>query len=85
MIGTTRARVSFFMNKFRKLGFIKYNGGIEVHTLAAERDPARSAADQQYPHAQRTRSITSLRLTPTCFPHSQSLTFCEFSSVHIPL
>lgn len=32
MIGTTRARVSFFMNKFRKLGFIDYNGGIEVHT-----------------------------------------------------
>ena len=32
MIGTTRARVSFFMNKFRKLGFIKYNGEIEVHT-----------------------------------------------------
>jgi CRP-like cAMP-binding protein len=30
MIGTTRSRVSFFMNKFRKLGFIKYNGGIEV-------------------------------------------------------
>jgi CRP-like cAMP-binding protein len=32
MIGTTRARVSFFMNKFRKLGFIEYNGGIEVHS-----------------------------------------------------
>ena len=32
MVGTTRARVSFFMNKFRKLGFIKYNGGIEVHS-----------------------------------------------------
>ncbi|XSG81102.1 MAG: Crp/Fnr family transcriptional regulator [Methyloligella sp. ZOD6] len=32
MIGTTRARVSFFMNKFRKLGFISYNGGIEVHS-----------------------------------------------------
>lgn len=31
MIGTTRSRVSFFMNKFRKLGFIKYNGHIEVH------------------------------------------------------
>jgi CRP/FNR family cyclic AMP-dependent transcriptional regulator len=31
MIGTTRSRVSFFMNKFRKLGFIDYNGGIEVH------------------------------------------------------
>ena len=32
MIGTTRARVSFFMNKFRDLGFIDYNGGIEVHS-----------------------------------------------------
>ena len=32
MIGTTRSRVSFFMNRFRKLGFIKYNGSIEVHT-----------------------------------------------------
>jgi CRP/FNR family cyclic AMP-dependent transcriptional regulator len=31
MIGTTRSRVSFFMNKFRKLGFIKYNGQLEVH------------------------------------------------------
>jgi hypothetical protein len=32
MVGTTRARVSFFMNKFRRLGFIEYNGGIEVHS-----------------------------------------------------
>ena len=32
MIGTTRSRVSFFMNRFRKLGFIHYNGGIEVHS-----------------------------------------------------
>jgi CRP/FNR family transcriptional regulator, cyclic AMP receptor protein len=32
MIGTTRSRVSFFMNKFRKLGFIDYNGHIEVHS-----------------------------------------------------
>jgi CRP/FNR family transcriptional regulator, cyclic AMP receptor protein len=32
MIGTTRSRVSFFMNKFRKLGFISYNGRIEVHS-----------------------------------------------------
>jgi CRP/FNR family cyclic AMP-dependent transcriptional regulator len=31
MIGSTRSRVSFFMNKFRKLGFISYNGKIEVH------------------------------------------------------
>jgi CRP-like cAMP-binding protein len=32
MIGTTRSRVSNFMNKFRNLGFINYNGGIEVHS-----------------------------------------------------
>jgi CRP/FNR family cyclic AMP-dependent transcriptional regulator len=32
MIGTTRSRVSHFMNKFRKLGFIKYNGSLEVHS-----------------------------------------------------
>jgi CRP/FNR family transcriptional regulator, cyclic AMP receptor protein len=31
MVGTTRARVNFFMNRFRKLGFIEYNGSIEVH------------------------------------------------------
>ena len=32
MIGTTRSRVSHFMNKFRKLGFIEYNGGLHVHS-----------------------------------------------------
>ncbi|MGO9008464.1 MAG: Crp/Fnr family transcriptional regulator [Bryobacteraceae bacterium] len=32
MVGTTRSRVSFFMNKFRKLGFIHYNGGLSVHS-----------------------------------------------------
>jgi CRP/FNR family cyclic AMP-dependent transcriptional regulator len=31
MIGTTRSRVSFFMNKFRKLGYIEYNGKLEIH------------------------------------------------------
>jgi CRP-like cAMP-binding protein len=31
MVGTTRSRVSMFMNKFRKLGFVKYNGTLEVH------------------------------------------------------
>ena len=31
MIGTTRSRVNFFMNKFRKLGFIDYNGGLKIH------------------------------------------------------
>jgi len=32
MVGTTRARVSHFMNKFRKLGFVEYNGSLEVHS-----------------------------------------------------
>jgi CRP/FNR family transcriptional regulator, cyclic AMP receptor protein len=32
MVGTTRSRVNFFMNKFKKLGFIDYNGGITVHS-----------------------------------------------------
>jgi CRP/FNR family cyclic AMP-dependent transcriptional regulator len=32
MVGTTRSRVSFFMNKFRKLGFIEYNGELRVHS-----------------------------------------------------
>ena len=32
MVGTTRSRVSFFMNRFRKMGFIKYNGEIQVNS-----------------------------------------------------
>jgi CRP-like cAMP-binding protein len=32
MIGTTRSRVNFFMNKFRKMGFIDYNGGLHINT-----------------------------------------------------
>jgi CRP-like cAMP-binding protein len=32
MVGTTRSRVNFFMNKFRKLGFIDYDGGLEVNS-----------------------------------------------------
>ena len=32
MVGTTRSRVSFFMNRFRELGFVRYNGEIEVHS-----------------------------------------------------
>src|ERR1700746_2549657 len=32
MVGTTRSRVSFFMNRFRKLGFIHYNGGLQIHS-----------------------------------------------------
>jgi CRP-like cAMP-binding protein len=32
MVGTTRSRVSFFMNRFRKMGFVRYNGELEVHS-----------------------------------------------------
>jgi CRP/FNR family cyclic AMP-dependent transcriptional regulator len=32
LVGTTRSRVNFFMNKFRKLGFIHYNGGMQIHS-----------------------------------------------------
>ena len=32
MVGTTRSRVSFFMNRFRKLGFVEYNGDLKVHS-----------------------------------------------------
>jgi len=32
MVGTTRSRVNFFMNRFRKLGFVRYNGELEVHS-----------------------------------------------------
>jgi CRP/FNR family cyclic AMP-dependent transcriptional regulator len=49
MIGTTRSRVSFFMNKFRKLGFIDYNGKIEVHNsllTAVLHDKPRIPADR---------------------------------------
>ncbi len=31
MVGTTRSRVNFFMNKFKKLGFIEYNGGLKIN------------------------------------------------------
>jgi CRP-like cAMP-binding protein len=32
MVGTTRSRVNFFMNRFRKMGFVRYNGELEVHS-----------------------------------------------------
>jgi CRP/FNR family transcriptional regulator, cyclic AMP receptor protein len=47
MVGTTRSRVSFFMNRFRKLGFIKYNGELEIHSslinVVLHDSPERSA------------------------------------------
>src|SRR6266849_2101161 len=47
MVGTTRSRVSFFMNRFRKLGFIQYNGGLHVHSsllnmVLLDQDPRRA-------------------------------------------
>ncbi len=49
MIGTTRSRVSFFMNKFRRMGFIKYNGHLEVHSsllsIVLNDTPPRISAD----------------------------------------
>ena len=55
MIGTTRSRVSHFMNKFRKAGFIDYNGHLEVHSSLLSvvlMDPTRSvdlSADDRQP------------------------------------
>jgi CRP/FNR family transcriptional regulator, cyclic AMP receptor protein len=55
MIGTTRSRVNFFMNKFRQAGFIDYNGHLEVHSSLLSvvlTDPARSvdlSADDRQP------------------------------------
>jgi CRP/FNR family cyclic AMP-dependent transcriptional regulator len=46
MIGTTRSRVSFFMNKFRKLGFVSYDGHIQVHSSLLD------AVLQDKPHLQ---------------------------------
>jgi CRP-like cAMP-binding protein len=50
MIGTTRSRVSFFMNKFRRLGFISYNGHMEIHSsllsVVLNERPPHIAADK---------------------------------------
>ena len=45
MIGTTRARVNFFMNKFKKLGFIRYNGGLHVNSSPLKCCPSRISTD----------------------------------------
>jgi len=50
MIGTTRSRVSFFMNKFRKLGFISYNGTMEVHSSLL------SVVLNDHPHIEKDKS-----------------------------
>jgi CRP/FNR family cyclic AMP-dependent transcriptional regulator len=66
MIGTTRSRVSFFMNRFRKLGFIKYNGRIKVHksllnAVLLDRLPRLPADRPPSSAAERTRSKPARR------------------------
>jgi CRP-like cAMP-binding protein len=56
MIGTTRSRVSFFMNHFRQLGFIEYNGRIRVHksllnVILHDQIPADDATRNSRPRA----------------------------------
>ena len=60
MIGTTRSRVSFFMNRFRKLGFIEYNGRIRVHksllnVILHDQLPDDNAVRPKIPDAPRRR------------------------------
>jgi len=61
MIGTTRSRVSFFMNKFRKLGFIEYNGGLHVHSsllnvILLDQEPRRAGQQAAASKAASARS-----------------------------
>jgi CRP-like cAMP-binding protein len=63
MIGTTRSRVSFFMNRFRKLGFVEYNGRIRVHksllqVILHDRMPDDHAFKPRVANAPRTRSTS---------------------------
>ncbi len=61
MIGTTRSRVSFFMNRFRKLGFVEYNGRIRVHksllnVILHDQLPDDNAVKPEIPNAPPKRS-----------------------------
>jgi CRP/FNR family cyclic AMP-dependent transcriptional regulator len=63
MIGTTRSRVSFFMNRFRKLGFINYNGRIQVHksllnVILHDQLPEKNADTPPLPDTERYSSKT---------------------------
>jgi hypothetical protein len=60
MVGTTRGRVNFFMNKFRKLGFIDYNGGLQVNSSLLTVCPARVNSGQ-------------LPLSPIVILHSKAI------------
>src|SRR5260221_9210897 len=63
MVGTTRSRINFFMNKFRKLGFIHYNGGVQVHnSLARALEEKRRASKLRGPHYARKKPLSILPL-----------------------
>ena len=67
MVGTTRSRVSFFMNHFRKLGFIEYNGRIKVHksllnAVLLDRMPERDSDKPKGSSRPRRASKTARRL-----------------------
>jgi CRP/FNR family cyclic AMP-dependent transcriptional regulator len=64
MIGTTRSRISFFMNRFRRLGFLEYNGRIRVHksllnVILHDQLPDDNAVKPDLPHDPPTRSISA--------------------------
>jgi len=63
MIGSTRSRVSFFMNRFRKLGFIEYNGGLKVHSSLLNVVSARLS---QRKRALPLKTQDTHRRTPSC-------------------
>jgi CRP/FNR family transcriptional regulator, cyclic AMP receptor protein len=70
MIGTTRSRVSFFMNRFRKLGFIEYNGRIRVHksllnVMLHDTVRVENAANAPLPGTRRNKLKLSRRRTAT--------------------
>ena len=68
MIGTTRSRVSFFMNRFRKLGFIEYNGRIQVHksllnVVLHDQHPGVSSVSALLLDAKRDKSAAAKRVS----------------------
>ena len=80
MIGTTRSRVSFFMNRFRKLGFIDYDGRIRVHksllnVVLLDQLPGQNAQEPEIPPLPRAKRSPRFRHAPAaqviaqCLPH----------------
>jgi CRP-like cAMP-binding protein len=62
MIGTTRSRVSHFMNKFRDLGFISYNGHLEVHSSLLTLLLADQSRDVEKPKGAAGKSVPQVKL-----------------------